>query len=73
MHAPPLSPPPALTLPPLAQRFDPNMKTFGKIEDEVVTFFKRLNYPFQVRGGGGGDTTAGLQARGARRNGGHTP
>ena len=29
------------------------MKTFGKIEDEVVTFFKRLNYPFQVRGGGG--------------------
>jgi len=32
----------------LFQRFDPNMKTFGKIEDEVTSFFKRLNYPFQI-------------------------
>ncbi len=32
----------------LFQRFDPNMKTFGKIEDEVPMFFKRLNYPFQI-------------------------
>ena len=40
------------------------MKTFGKIEDEVVTFFKRLNYPFQVRGGGGA-----TQRLGCRRGG----
>mmetsp|Transcript_33184 Transcript_33184/g.73361 ORF Transcript_33184/g.73361 Transcript_33184/m.73361 type:complete len:629 (+) Transcript_33184:314-2200(+) len=32
----------------LFQRFDPNMKTFGKIEDDVPMFFKRLNYPFQI-------------------------
>jgi kinetochore protein NDC80 len=32
----------------LFQRFDSNMKTFGKIEDEVPVFFKRLNYPFQI-------------------------
>lgn len=32
----------------LFQQFDPNMKTFGKIEDEVPQFFKRLNYPFQI-------------------------
>lgn len=32
----------------LMQRFDPNMKTFGKIEDDVPLFFKRLNYPFQI-------------------------
>ena len=32
----------------LFQQFDPNMKAFGKIEDEVPLFFKRLNYPFQI-------------------------
>lgn len=32
----------------LFQQFDSNMKTFGKIEDEVPQFFKRLNYPFQI-------------------------
>ena len=32
----------------LMQRFDPNMKAFGKIEEDVPNFFKRLNYPFQV-------------------------
>lgn len=32
----------------LFQQFDPNMKTFGKIEDEVPLFFKRLSYPFQI-------------------------
>jgi len=32
----------------LFQQFDPNMKTFGKIEDDVPQFFKRLNYPFQI-------------------------
>jgi hypothetical protein len=33
----------------LFQRFDPALKAFGKVEDEVPLFFKRLNYPFQVR------------------------
>lgn len=32
----------------LFQRFDPTLKTFGKVEDEVPLFFKRLNYPFQL-------------------------
>jgi kinetochore protein NDC80 len=32
----------------LFQRFDPTLKTFGKVEDEVPLFFKRLNYPFQI-------------------------
>jgi kinetochore protein NDC80 len=32
----------------LFQRFDPSMKVFGKMEDEVPLFFKRLNYPFQI-------------------------
>ena len=32
----------------LMQKFDGNMKTFGKIEDEVTAFLKRLNYPFQI-------------------------
>lgn len=32
----------------LFQRFDPSMKVFGKVEDEVPLFFKRLNYPFQI-------------------------
>lgn len=32
----------------IIQKFDPNMKTFGKIEDDVPMFFKRLNYPFQI-------------------------
>lgn len=32
----------------LFQRFDPSMKTFGKMEDEVQAFFKRLNYPFTI-------------------------
>ena len=32
----------------LFQRFDPTMKAFGKVEDEVPLFFKRLNYPFQI-------------------------
>jgi kinetochore protein NDC80 len=32
----------------LFQRFDPNLKAFGKVEDEVPVFFKRLNYPFQI-------------------------
>lgn len=32
----------------LFQRFDPSMKQFGKMEDEVQGFFKRLNYPFQI-------------------------
>jgi kinetochore protein NDC80 len=33
----------------LIQQFDPNIKTFGKIEDDVPLFFKRLSYPFQVK------------------------
>ncbi|KAI8466535.1 MAG: hypothetical protein J3K34DRAFT_524465 [Monoraphidium minutum] len=32
----------------LFQRFDTSMKAFGKVEDEVPLFFKRLNYPFQI-------------------------
>ncbi|KAF6262378.1 HEC/Ndc80p family-domain-containing protein [Scenedesmus sp. NREL 46B-D3] len=32
----------------LFQRFDPTLKAFGKVEDEVPLFFKRLNYPFQL-------------------------
>lgn len=32
----------------LFQRFDPTLKAFGKVEDEVPLFFKRLNYPFQI-------------------------
>ncbi len=32
----------------LQQQFDPNLRTFGKIEDDVPLFFKRLNYPFQI-------------------------
>jgi hypothetical protein len=32
----------------LFQRFDPTMKVFGKVEDEVPLFFRRLNYPFQI-------------------------
>lgn len=32
----------------LMQKFDPNIKTFGKVEDEVPLLFKRLNYPFQI-------------------------
>lgn len=32
----------------LFQQFDSSMKTFGKMEDEVPMFFKRLNYPFQI-------------------------
>lgn len=32
----------------LFQRFDPSLKAFGKVEDEVPLFFKRLNYPFQL-------------------------
>jgi kinetochore protein NDC80 len=32
----------------LFQRFDPSMRQFGKMEDEVTTFFKRLNYPFPI-------------------------
>lgn len=32
----------------LFQKFDPTLKTFGKVEDEVPLFFKRLNYPFQL-------------------------
>ena len=32
----------------LFQKFDPSMRTFGKIEDDVPMFFKRLNYPFQI-------------------------
>ncbi len=32
----------------LQQQFDPNLKTFGKIEDDVPLFFKRLNYPHQI-------------------------
>eukprot|EP00798_Chlamydomonas_sp_ICE-L_P031182 gene31182-6326_t len=31
----------------LFQQFDPHMKSFTKIEDEIPTLFKRLNYPFQ--------------------------
>lgn len=34
----------------LFQKFDPALKAFGKVEDEVPLFFKRLNYPFQVGG-----------------------
>ncbi|GBF89300.1 hypothetical protein Rsub_02177 [Raphidocelis subcapitata] len=32
----------------LMQCFDPSVKVFGKMEDEVPLFFKRLNYPFQI-------------------------
>ena len=32
----------------LFAKFDPTMKVFGKVEDEVPLFFKRLNYPFQI-------------------------
>jgi kinetochore protein NDC80 len=32
----------------LFQRYDPTLKTFGKVEDEVPLFFKRLAYPFQL-------------------------
>jgi kinetochore protein NDC80 len=32
----------------LFQKFDPNLKAFGKVEDEVPLFFKRMNYPFQI-------------------------
>jgi kinetochore protein NDC80 len=32
----------------LFQRFDPTLKAFGKVEDEVPLFFKRLSYPFQL-------------------------
>jgi kinetochore protein NDC80 len=32
----------------LFQRFDPTLKAFGKVEDEVPLFFRRLNYPFQI-------------------------
>lgn len=32
----------------LMQKFDGNMKMVGKIEDEVTSFLKRLNYPFQL-------------------------
>lgn len=32
----------------LFQKFDPNLKALGKIEDEVPLFLKRLNYPFQI-------------------------
>lgn len=37
----------------LFQKFDPALGkvAFGKVEDEVPLFFKRLNYPFQVREG----------------------
>ncbi|KAF5837128.1 HEC/Ndc80p family-domain-containing protein [Dunaliella salina] len=32
----------------LFQKFDPSMKIFGKIEDDVPLFFKRINYPFAI-------------------------
>lgn len=32
----------------LATRLDPNVRAFGKVEDEVPLLFKRLNYPFQI-------------------------
>lgn len=32
----------------LMQKFDPNVKAFGKVEDEVPQFLKKLNYPFQI-------------------------
>lgn len=37
----------------LFSQFDPVLaKNLGKIEDEVPLFFKRIGYPFQVRGAG---------------------
>ena len=34
----------------LPRQVDPNLnpKSFGKIEDDVPTFFKRLRYPYQI-------------------------
>jgi kinetochore protein NDC80 len=32
----------------LFQRFDPSLKAFGKVEDDVTVFLKRLSYPFQI-------------------------
>ncbi|KAK9828671.1 hypothetical protein WJX72_001447 [[Myrmecia] bisecta] len=32
----------------LFRQIDPNIKTFGKIEDDVPVIFKRLKYPFQI-------------------------